>query len=356
MNTSEPAASPPDEKPRSGAPSGPVDPGLLRVRNLSVHFAHRGLPFTRAGVVRAVEDVSFTIPPGSTLGLVGESGSGKSTTGRAVLGLQRPTTGSISFGDHEYGAASPRMPRELRRQIQAVFQDPGSSLDPSHPVADAIAEPLRLHLGLRGAAADARVVELLDMVGIAAHHRHRYPAEFSGGQQQRIAIARALASQTRLIVCDEPVAALDVSTQAQVINLFADVQAELGMSYLFIGHDLDVVAHVSDQLAVMFRGRIVEIGPVVEVFRRPGHPYTRMLLEATPVADPVRQRRRREERRRFSLNEPPTSIPVAGCAFQHRCPLVIERCRTEVPAMREPANGTRVACHLADPAERKEPA
>ncbi|MEV0588116.1 oligopeptide/dipeptide ABC transporter ATP-binding protein [Nonomuraea sp. NPDC050310] len=333
-----------------------VDPGLLQVRDLSVHFAHRGLPYRRPGVVRAVQEVSFAVPPGTTLGLVGESGSGKSTIGRAVLGLHRPTAGTIGFGEHEYGAAN-GMPKEVRRQIQAVFQDPGSSLDPSHPIADAIAEPLRLHLGLRGATADARVAELLDLVGIPADHRHRYPAEFSGGQQQRVAIARALAGRGRLIVCDEPVAALDVSTQAQVINLFADVQAELGVSYLFIGHDLDVVAHVSDRLAVLFHGRIVEIGPVAEVFRRAVHPYTRMLLEATPVADPARQRRRRAERRRFTLAEPLGAEVVSGCAFQQRCPLVVERCRTEVPVLRELAGGTQAACHLAGGADTgKEPA
>lgn len=332
---------------------------LVDVRDLAVEFSTSGIPLIRpAWSVRAVQDVSFAIGAGETVGMVGESGSGKSTIGRILLGLTSPTRGRVAFDGHEY-AARGRLPRELRSQIQAVFQDPGGSLNPVRTVGDAIGEPVRLHQGLRGAERDRKVAELLELVGLGGSDAHRYPDEFSGGQQQRIAIARALASNARLIVCDEPVAALDVSTQAQVINLFADIQAELGVSYLFIGHDLDVVAHISDRLVVLYRGRIVEEGATERVFGQPAHPYTRMLLDATPVADARRQRARRAARRQAEAATPaapgagtagatddPTATAGPGCAFRARCPVAIDICRTATPPLLPVPDGGAAACHL----------
>lgn len=329
---------------------------LVEVSDLSVEFATNGIPFIRPGwAVQAVQDVSFTIRAGETVGMVGESGSGKSTIGRVLLGLSEPTSGSVRFGDHTY--AGDQMPAAVRREIQAVFQDPAASLNPLRTVGEAIGEPLRLHLGLRGAEQRRRVGELLELVGLKAHDVNRFPDEFSGGQQQRIAIARALASEASLIVCDEPVTALDVSTQAQIINLFADIQRELGVSYLFIGHDLDVVAHVSDRLVVLYRGRIVETGPTDRVFGSPAHPYTRMLLEATPVADAKRQKERRAVRRAAEAarsDEPAlednfgNGQQSAGCAFVARCEVSIGICRTVTPQLRLVEGGGGSACHLID--------
>jgi oligopeptide/dipeptide ABC transporter ATP-binding protein len=323
---------------------------LLEVSGLTVEFRSRGIPLVRrAGATRAVDEVSFSIAPGTTLGLVGESGSGKSTTASVLLGLHRPTAGTVRLGRHDYTTFRRGLPRAVRRDIQAVFQNPGSSLDPTRSIGDAVGEPVRLHLGLRGDAKRRRVRELLELVGISERLLASRPGELSGGQQQRVAIARALAGRARLIVCDEPVASLDVSTQAQVINLFAEVQRELGVAYLFIGHDLDVVAHVSDRLAVMYRGRIVESGAVERVYRAPQHPYTEQLLRATPVADPARQRQRRLERRAAPAapQVAPAAASAAGCAFQDRCALVQPQCRDVLPPLRPAEGGGLVACHAA---------
>lgn len=322
---------------------------LVEVSDLTVEFAVRGAPLVRTGyTVRAVDDLSFTIASGRTLGLVGESGSGKTTTGRVLLGLLRPTRGRVRFGEHDYEQLGFRLSRTLRREIQAVFQDPGSSLDPVYSAGDAIGEPLRLHLGLRGTERRQRVVQLLELVGLGTRELDRHPDELSGGQQQRIAIARALASNPRLIVCDEPVSALDVSTQAQVINLLTDLQRRLGVSYLFIGHDLDVVGHTSHDIAVLYRGRMVERGAADRVFARPAHPYTEMLLRATPVADPVEQRTRRSARRAANGKSDPEAarLPSSGCAFRPRCPHATAICETVVPSLRPAPGGGIVACHL----------
>lgn len=321
---------------------------LLEVHNLSVEFRLRGgMPTRGRPVVHAVDDVSFAIPAGTTLGLVGESGSGKSTVAKVLLRLLFPARGTVRLGEYDYAELGRWPSRAFRRDIQAVFQDPASSLNPVHAVGEIIAEPLRLHFGLRGGELDGRVIELLELVGLTAGQRDRQPYELSGGQQQRIALARALASRPRLLVCDEPVAALDVSTQAQIVNLLAELQRELGVAYLFIGHDLDVVSHVSDELAVMYLGRIVETGPVERVFGAPAHPYTEMLLRAVPIADPVLQRERRSVRRRVRTTvEPPSPIDrPRGCAFQARCPYVMDICRRVAPELTPAPGGGFAACH-----------
>jgi oligopeptide transport system ATP-binding protein len=324
---------------------------LLEVRDLVKHFAvRRGIFGRRVGAVRAVDGVSFEIAPGEVLGLVGESGCGKSTTGRCVLRLLEPTSGSVRFEGRDVAHLSGRELRAMRRRMQVVFQDPFSSLNPRMTVGAALAEPLAIHRIARGARARERVAELLDQVGLAPDHAQRYPHELSGGQRQRVGIARALAVEPRLIVADEPVSALDVSIQAQIVNLLQDLQRRMGLAYLFVAHDLAVVEHVSDRVAVMYLGRIVEIAEATALYAAPRHPYTLSLLAAVPVPDPGRSRRRVVP----TGDVPNPASPPPGCHFHPRCPLARERCSREEPELRAVGASHLAACHfaeeLADPA------
>jgi len=319
---------------------------LLEVENLAKHYpVRRGLVMAKTvGTVRAVDGISFSLQRGETLALVGESGCGKSTTARLVLRLIEPTTGSIRFEGTDITTLAGAPLRRLRRRMQIVFQDPFASLNPRMTVGDILEEPLIVHdIGDR-TARRARVAELLDVVGLAQYHAQRYPHEFSGGQRQRIGIARALAVEPALVVCDEPVSALDVSIQAQVINLLKDLQGRLGLSYLFIAHDLAVVKHTANRIAVMYLGRIVEVANKETLFENPRHPYTRTLLSAIPRPDP----RRRGNRQLPGGDVPSPMDPPPGCHFNTRCPFVTERCMTEAPELRELESGHRSACHYAE--------
>ena len=322
---------------------------LLEVEGLHKHFPIRKGLFGRvAGHVRAVDGVSFTLAEGETLGLVGESGCGKTTTGRCILRLSEPTRGKVRFAGREVTLMDPRELRALRREMQIVFQDPYSSLNPRLTVGSMLEEPLAIHGLAKGAAARERVAELLTRVGLSPDHSRRYPHEFSGGQRQRIGIARALAVSPRLIVLDEPVSALDVSIQAQIVNLLQDLQRDLGLTYLFVAHDLSVVEHISTRVAVMYLGRIVEIADRATLYRDPRHPYTRALLSAVPVPDPDR----RSQRIVLQGDVPSPARPPAGCRFHPRCPLAAEqgmpaRCSTDDPTLREVEPGHWVACHFA---------
>ena len=320
---------------------------LLEVEDLHVDFrVRRGLFGAASYTVHAVAGVSFGIERGETLGIVGESGSGKSTLGRALLRLVDAKRGAIRLDGREVRNLTGRM-LDFRRDLQVVFQDPQASLNPSMVVADIVGEPLTIHFGLRGAERDSRVAELLGRVGLAHYHLERYPSEFSGGQRQRIAVARALALEPRLIVCDEPVSALDVSTQSQAINLLEELQASFGIAYLFIAHDLAVVRHISHRVGVMYLGRLVELGPVDRVHELPAHPYTEMLLAAAPVADVAAQRRRKAARRQMPATELPSPIaPPAGCPFHTRCTHAMDVCRREMPSPSPVDGGGWVACHL----------
>ncbi len=322
-----------------------TQPALLEAEHLSVTFRLSRGPLRRARRLRAVDDVSFEVAAGETLGLVGESGSGKSTTGRALLRLVEPDDGSVvRFRGDDITHLSQRRLRPLRRHLQMVFQDPYSSLDPSSIVADSVGEPLAVHDRLGRVEREARVAELLEHVGLRRHHLRRYPYEFSGGQRQRIAIARAIALNPSLIVLDEAVSALDVSTQNQIINLLEDLRARFGVAYLFIAHDLSVVRHISDRVAVMYLGRIVERGPTAGVYERPGHPYTEALLSAVPVPDPAVQRGRRRILLPGDLPDP--TNPPTGCVFHTRCAYVMDVCRTERPPEVVTEGGGIAACHL----------
>jgi oligopeptide/dipeptide ABC transporter ATP-binding protein len=318
---------------------------LLEVQDLRVHFPlKQGILFQATGCVRAVDGVSLTVEAGEAVGLVGESGCGKTTLGRAVLRLIEPTAGQVAYDGTDLTHLDQRELRALRRQMQMVFQDPFSSLNPRLTVGDTLGEALDIHHLAPGKAARARRIgELLARVGLEPAHAHRYPHEFSGGQRQRIGIARALAVEPKLLVCDEPVSALDVSVQAQVINLLQDLQHERGLAYLFISHDLAVVEHFCQRVVVMYLGRVVESGPAREVCRIPQHPYTRALLSAVPVVDPESKR----ERIVLGGDVPSPIEPPAGCPFHPRCPVAEARCRTEVPAARTLGDGRVVACHLA---------
>ena len=324
-----------------------TDAPLLEVRQLVKEFHVRtGLLGGTTGVVRAVDGVSFTIRRGETLGLVGESGCGKTTTGRCILQLERPTSGAILFEGRDLTALDETALRAFRRRIQVIFQDPYSSLNPRMTVGQILAEPLAVH-GIvpdRHARA-ARVQDLLRHVGLLPQHAHRYPHQLSGGQRQRVGIARALAMEPALIICDEPVSALDVSIQAQIINLLEDLQAEFGLTYLFIAHDLSVVRHISDRVAVMYLGRIVELADRKSLYDEPLHPYTRALLSAVPIPDPELEASR--ERTVLRGEVPSPLHPPSGCVFHPRCPVAVARCREEVPELREIKPGHWAACFLA---------
>jgi oligopeptide transport system ATP-binding protein len=320
---------------------------ILEVRNLVKRFAVGGGLFGGPrGIVRAVDGVSFALHRGETLGLVGESGCGKTTTGRCILQLERPTSGSVIFEDRDLTTLDEAALRPVRRKIQVIFQDPYSSLNPRMTVGQMLAEPLAVHgIVPDSAARAARVRDLLRRVGLLPQHARRYPHELSGGQRQRVGIARALAMEPSLIICDEPVSALDVSIQAQIINLLEDLQADLGLTYLFIAHDLAVVRHISDRVAVMYLGKIVEVAERKALYDDPLHPYTRALLAAVPIPDPELEARRQ---RVVLGGEVPSPLnPPPGCVFHSRCPIAIERCRAEVPELREIRPGHWAACILA---------
>jgi oligopeptide/dipeptide ABC transporter ATP-binding protein len=315
---------------------------LLQVRDLRKYFpVRKGLFATVSGHVKAVDGVSFEIRQGETLGLVGESGCGKTTAGRTILRLIEPTSGEVRFnGTSVFGLKDEEL-RRVRKQMQIIFQDPYGSLNPRMTVGGIVMEGMIAHGMYARAERIERAQALLARVGLDPEHYYRYPHEFSGGQRQRIGIARALAVEPQFIVCDEPVSALDVSIQAQIINLLSDLKSELGLSYLFIAHDLSVVEHISDRVAVMYLGRVVEQAPSEEIFRNPLHPYTKILLESVPSIE------MREHKRSVIAGDVPTPLnPPAGCPFHTRCPEVMDRCRTEVPAVMEKSPGHTVACHL----------
>jgi len=320
---------------------------LLRVENLVKHFSvGGGLGGGHAGLVRAVDGVSFTLRRGETLGLVGESGCGKTTTGRCILLLERPTSGRIEFKGADLASLGDAELRAVRRRIQVIFQDPYSSLNPRMTIGQILAEPLEVHGIVRERKARAeRVRELLSQVGLLAQHALRYPHQLSGGQRQRVGIARAIAMEPSLIVCDEPVSALDVSIQAQIINLLEDLQSRYGLTYLFIAHDLSVVRHISDRVAVMYLGKIVEMTDRTRLYEKPLHPYTRALLSAVPIPDPGLEARREHT---VLKGEVPSPLnPPSGCVFHPRCSKAVERCAVAVPPLREIRSAHLAACDLA---------
>ena len=329
---------------------------VLRAVDLVKHFELRSTGLLRrlVGTVRAVDGVSFDLMPGRTLGLVGESGCGKSTTARLLLNLIPATAGEVHFEGHDLQRLSQRELRPLRRHIQIVFQDPFASLNPRMTVASIVAEPMQIQ-GTYEQRGRARVRELLSLVGLNPEHANRYPHEFSGGQRQRIGIARALATDPKVLVLDEPVSALDVSIQAGIINLLEDLQDELGLAYLFVAHDLSVVRHIADEVAVMYLGRIVERGTVDELFRSATHPYTQALISAIPLPDPRKERER--ERIIISGDPPSPSTEIVGCPFRSRCPKYAsglgasdrQRCEDEAPVLLPHADGNLAACHFAEP-------
>ena len=323
------------------------DDVLLRVTDLKKHFPIvQGMFRRRVGAVKAVDGISFEIARGTTLGLVGESGSGKSTTGRVILQLDDATAGSVRFGDVELTETKSATLRRIRPRMQMVFQDPHASLNPRMTVGSIIGEPLWEHRAAKGEAMRERIAELLRIVGLEPGHANRYPHEFSGGQRQRIGIARAIALNPDFIVCDEPIAALDVSIQAQIVNLLEELQTELGLTYLFITHDLRMVRRIADRVAVMYLGKIMELADVDVLQTSPRHPYTQALLSAVPVPDPEVEAVRR--RTILTGDIPSPANPPSGCPFRTRCPVAEARCSAEVPEWREIGPGQWVACHLVD--------
>ena len=322
---------------------------LIEASGLAKHFEVGGGGFfgLRKGVtLRAVDEVSLRILPGETLGLVGESGCGKSTFGRLLLRLIEPTAGRIAFDGRDITGLGRAEMRAVRRSMQIIFQDPYGALNPRMSVEDIIAEPLIIHGATPGAETRRQVTQMLEKVGLPARALDRYPHEFSGGQRQRIGIARALVLHPRLIVCDEAVSALDVSVQAQIVNLLQDLQREMGLTYLFIAHDLSVVRHISDRVAVMYLGKVVEVADKKTIYAAPLHPYTRALIAAVPAQHPAQ--RSRGKRERIAGDIPSALNPPSGCRFHTRCPHVMPVCRERAPELREAAAGHQVACHLTD--------
>ena len=332
----------------SAAATLTASPPVLQVDGLVKHFPVRGPMFSRqTRTVQAVDGVTFDLAAGETLGLVGESGCGKSTTGKVILRLIDPTAGSIKLDGIDITRLDRAAMHPLRRRLQVIFQDPYASLNPRMTAGNIVLEPLRNYAIGTPAERVERVAQLFARVGLRRDQMRQYPNEFSGGQRQRLGIARALAVEPKVIVCDEPVSALDVSVQAQVINLLMDLQAEFGLSYLFIAHDLAVVEHISHRVAVMYLGRIVEIAPRHALFTRPLHPYTEALMSAVPVPDPEAIADGSRRQRIILKGDVPSPInPPSGCRFHTRCPIAVERCKMESPVLREVAKGQRVACHL----------
>ena len=320
---------------------------LVQVRGLKKYFPiSQGIIFQRkVADVKAVDGLDFEIRKGETLGLVGESGCGKSTTGRTILQLYRPTEGNVVFQGKDLAALKGEDLRKMRRNMQMIFQDPYASLNPRMTVGDIIGEPLEVHNIAKGKDKKARVEDLLKVVGLNPYFINRYPHEFSGGQRQRIGIARALAVQPDFIVCDEPISALDVSIQAQIINLLEELQQQFNLTYLFIAHDLSVVRHISDRIAVMYLGKIVELTDRDALYRNPRHPYTKALLSAVPIPDPLVEEKR--ERVILTGDVPSPVNPPKGCRFHTRCPIAVEQCKVDDPAWRDLGEDHWVACHLA---------
>jgi len=336
---------------RGGHIAGNDGQTLLSVKNLKMHFPiTQGIILQKqVGSVKAVDDVSFDIQQGETLGLVGESGCGKSTTGRAILQLYKPTGGAVEFNGRNLVTLKSGEMRRMRRELQMIFQDPYASLNPRMTVGSIIGEPLEIHSLAKGREKTERVQELLRTVGLNPYFANRYPHEFSGGQRQRIGIARALAVEPKFIVCDEPISALDVSIQAQIINLLEELQEKLGLTYLFIAHDLAVVRHISDRVAVMYVGKIVELTDRNEIFETPLHPYTRALLSSIPIPDPILEKRRS---RMILVGDVPSPVnPPPGCRFNPRCPYAEDNCKVDEPPLAEVRTGHFVACHYWDEVE-----
>ena len=320
---------------------GNSDPALVAVRDLTKHFPiRRGFWSRTVGSVKAVDGVTFSIEPGEVLGLVGESGCGKTTAGRCILRLIEPTSGDVEFRGQDVLSLNRRDIRSLRREMQIIFQDPYSSLNPRLTVGSMLVEALRIHGIADGNAAKSGARELLEVVGLLPQHANRYPHEFSGGQRQRIGIARALSVNPKFIVCDEPVSALDVSVQAQVINLLVDLKEEFDLTFLFIAHDLAVVEHISDRVAVMYLGKLMELAEADELYRKPLHPYTKALMSAIPIPDPLAKR----ERIMLEGDVPSPANPPSGCPFHPRCPIATAECAEIVPEFREVEPGHHVAC------------
>jgi len=335
-------------------PERTLGENLVQAENIKVHFPITAGIFQRTvGRVRAVDDVTFEIRKGETLGLVGESGCGKSTTGRALIRLRELTEGTVRFDGVDLFSLKSDALRRMRRRMQIIFQDPYSSLNPRMTVGSIISEPIETHKLASGKAKLERVKELLSLVGLNPRYTNRYPHEFSGGQRQRIGVARALAVEPEFIVCDEPISALDVSIQAQVLNLLVELRAQFGLTYLFIAHDLSVVRHISDRVGVMYLGKLVELGPPSAIYETPAHPYTRALLSAVPIPDPKSERRRK--RVILTGDVPSPANPPSGCRFHTRCWLYEklgrpENCRTEDPELRTVQPDHRAACHYAEDA------